>query len=140
MPKSQPKKSTSPQPRVRVLMGELTAMGPGRADLIDAIERTGSISAAGREMNMSYRRAWSLVETTNASFIEPLVIASTGGSGGGGALVTDFGRGVVERYRAMERKAAKAITSDFAIFSKLLAAPKIATPAAKAKPAKSTKK
>mgnify|MGYP007124558545 CR=1 FL=1 len=51
MPKSQPKKSSAPQPRVRVLMGELTAMGPGRADLIDAIERTGSISAAGREMN-----------------------------------------------------------------------------------------
>ncbi|MNR90711.1 Molybdenum-pterin-binding protein MopA [compost metagenome] len=136
MPKSQTKKATAPQPRVRVLMGELTAMGPGRADLIDAIARTGSISAAGREMNMSYRRAWTLVETTNASFIEPLVITSTGGSGGGGAQVTDFGRGVVERYRAMERKAAKAIASDFAVFSKLLST----TPPPAAKTAKAATK
>lgn len=120
------KKSSKPspirKPRVRILMGEMTAMGPGRADLIDAIARTGSISAAGREMKMSYRRAWTLVESTNAAFIEPLVTTSTGGSGGGGAQVTDFGRGVVEHYRTMERKAAEAINSDFAIFSKLLAA------------------
>lgn len=95
-------------------------MGPGRAELIDAIDRTGSISAAGREMKMSYRRAWLLVEATNAAFVEPLIVASTGGSGGGGAQVTDFGRGVLERYRAMERKAAEAIHSDFAVFSKLL--------------------
>jgi len=102
-------------------MGEMTAMGPGRADLIDAIARTGSISAAGREMKMSYRRAWLLIESTNAAFIEPLVVTATGGAGGGGAIVTDFGRGVVEHYRAMERKAAEAIVSDFSIFSKLLA-------------------
>lgn len=138
MPKSQNKKSAAPQPRVRVLMGELTAMGPGRADLIDAIARTGSISAAGREMNMSYRRAWTLVETTNACFIEPLVVASTGGSGGGGAQVTDFGRNIVERYRVMERKAAKAISSDFAVFSKLLASS--TPPAAKARRTKATQK
>ncbi len=130
--------SPARKPRVRVLMGEMTAMGPGRADLIDAIARTGSISAAGREMKMSYRRAWTLVETTNASFIEPLVIASTGGSGGGGAQVTDFGRGVVEHYRAMERKAAEAIISDFAIFSKLLA-PKPDAEMSKAKPVKKVK-
>ena len=94
-------------------------MGPGRADLIDAIGRTGSISAAGREMKMSYRRAWSLVKTTNASFVKFLVIASSGGSGGG-AQVTDFGRGVVQHYSAMELKAAEAINSDFSIFSRLL--------------------
>lgn len=95
-------------------------MGPGRADLIDAIARTGSISAAGRELNMSYRRAWLLIESTNAAFVEPLVVTATGGAGGGGAMVTDFGQGVVERYRAMERKAAESIASDFSIFSKLL--------------------
>lgn len=134
-----PKKPSQPArrgPRVRVLMGEMTAMGPGRADLIDAIGRTGSISAAGREMKMSYRRAWLLIESTNAAFIEPLVVTATGGAGGGGALVTDFGRGVVEHYRAMERKAAEAIVSDFSIFSKLLAG-EHAT--AKSKPAKSAK-
>lgn len=114
-------------------MGELTAMGPGRADLIDAIDRSGSISAAAREMGMSYRRAWLLVESTNASFVEPLVVANTGGSGGGGALVTEFGRGVVAHYRAMERKAAESIISDFAVFSRLLAAPAAAVKAAKNK-------
>lgn len=93
---------------------------PGRADLIDAIDSTGSISAAGREMTMSYRRAWLLVEATNAAFVEPLIVANTGGSGGGGAQVTDFGRSVLERYRAMEKKAAEAIHSDFAVISKLL--------------------
>lgn len=120
-----PKKTSAPQtprkPRVRILMGEMTAMGPGRADLIDAIDRTGSISAAAREMKMSYRRAWLLIETTNASFIEPLVVANTGGSGGGGASVTEFGHGIVAHYRAMEKKAADSIASDFAVFSKLLA-------------------
>jgi len=89
-------------------------------------------------MNMSYRRAWTLVETTNASFIEPLVVTSTGGSGGGGAQVTDFGRGVVERYRAMERKASKAISSDFAVFSKLLST--TPPPPAKGKAAKTPPK
>jgi molybdate transport system regulatory protein len=123
MPKKSATVNLPRSPRVRVLMGELTAMGPGRADLIDAIDRTGSISAAARDMKMSYRRAWLLVETTNASFVEPLVVANTGGSGGGGASVTEFGRGVVEHYRAMERKAAESIRADFAVFSKLLAPP-----------------
>lgn len=120
MPKKKSATSIHRGPRVRILMGEMTAMGPGRADLIDAIGRTGSISAAGREMNMSYRRAWLLIESTNAAFVEPLVVTATGGAGGGGATVTDFGRGVVEHYRLMERKAAEAITSDFSIFSRLL--------------------
>lgn len=137
-----PKKPLRPPvrrvPRVRILMGEMTAMGPGRADLIDAIARTGSISAAGREMKMSYRRAWLLIESTNAAFIEPLVVTATGGAGGGGAIVTDFGRGVVEHYRAMERKAAEAIVSDFSVFSKLLANRGDAEQAGE-KPAKSSK-
>ncbi len=129
MPKKPPRPPVRRVPRVRILMGEMTAMGPGRADLIDAIARTGSISAAGREMKMSYRRAWLLIESTNAAFIEPLVVTATGGAGGGGAIVTDFGRGVVEHYRAMERKAAEAIVSDFSVFSKLLADREDAEPA-----------
>jgi molybdate transport system regulatory protein len=123
MPKKSTKVQSSPKPRIRILMGEMTAMGPGRADLIDAVDRTGSISAAARDMGMSYRRAWLLIETTNASFVEPLVVANIGGCGGGGALVTEFGRSVVEHYRAMERKAAEAIAKDFGVFGKLLAAP-----------------
>jgi molybdate transport system regulatory protein len=120
MPKKRPAAQTERKLRLRVMMTEYICMGPGRADLIDAIGRTGSISAAAREMKMSYRRAWQLVETTNKSFVEPLVVANTGGTGGGGASVTEFGRGVVEHYRAMERKATESLAGDFAIFSQLL--------------------
>lgn len=110
-------------PRLRILFSELTALGPGRAELMERIARTGSISAAAREMGMSYRRAWLLVEATNAAFIEPLVATSTGGSGGGGAQLTEFGMAMLARYRAMELKAAQALASDFAEFSKYMAAP-----------------
>lgn len=112
-------------PRLRVLFSELTALGPGRAELMERIARTGSISAAAREMGMSYRRAWLLVEATNSAFVEPLVATSTGGSGGGGAHLTDFGMAMLARYRAMELKAAQALAADFAEFSKyMVASPK----------------
>lgn len=106
--------------RLRVLLGASIAIGPGRAELLDAIGRTGSISAAAREMDMSYRRAWLLVEATNAAFVAPLVATATGGSGGGGAQLTDFGAMVLERYRQMERKAAAAIAAEFTDFRALL--------------------
>lgn len=122
-------------------MGSMTAMGPGRIDLMESIDRTGSISAAARDMKMSYRRAWELIESSNAAFVEPLVITSAGGSGGGGAQLTDFGRGIIERYRAMEQKAAEAVSSDFAIFSKLMKPlPPPSKQAAETGKAKSTKK
>lgn len=99
-------------PQLRVLLGAATAMGPGKAALVEAIDRTGSISGAAREMGMSYRRAWELVETMNRCFREPLVQTSTGGRGGGGAKVTAFGRDVVARYRRMEGKAARSVAAD----------------------------
>lgn len=105
---------SSAVPQLRVLLGAATAMGPGKAALIDAIDRTGSISAAARDMGMSYRRAWDLVETMNQCFVKPLVETATGGRGGGGAQVTDFGREVVRRYRVMESKAARSVTADMA--------------------------
>lgn len=95
-------------------------MGPGRADLLMAIERTGSISAAAREMEMSYRRAWLLVDAMNRCFQEPLVETATGGQGGGGAQVTGFGRMVLQRYREMEAKAAACVAKEMQVFSKLL--------------------
>ena len=113
-----PKRTAAP--RVRVLLGNAIGMGPGKATLLAAIERTGSISAAAREMRMSYRRAWTLVETMNASFREPLVISATGGAGGGGARITARGRDVLKRYRAMEEKAARAVDRDMAEFAKLM--------------------
>ena len=77
-------------------------LGPGKADLLERIDRLGSISAAGREMGMSYKRAWSLVEEMNTAFARPVVDSSRGGSGGGGAVLTDQGRSMLEHYRALE--------------------------------------
>ena len=83
-------------------------MGPGKADLLERIARTGSIAAAGREMEMSYKRAWMLIKTLNEMFREPVVESRRGGPGIGGAVLTDTGRRLVELYRTFEAEAAKA--------------------------------
>jgi molybdate transport system regulatory protein len=114
--------SEHPQnPRLRVLLGEVTAMGPGKAMLLEAIREKGSISAAARSVGMSYRRAWDLVETMNQSFREPMVETAKGGSGGGGAQVTEFGERVLARYREMEARATAAIRPELDAFSEFLA-------------------
>jgi len=105
---------------LRILLGAEIAIGPGKADLLEALARTGSISAAAREMGMSYRRAWGLVETMNRCFSTSLVETSKGGSGGGGARVTELGLEVLARYRAMEVKAAASIAAEMREFSRLL--------------------
>ena len=93
---------------VRVDLASSGRLGPGKIDLLEAIEETGSISGAGRSMKMSYRRAWLLVDDLNHMFRQPLVEASTGGAKGGGAHLTPMGREVVAHYRAIESKAMKA--------------------------------
>jgi molybdate transport system regulatory protein len=106
--------------RLRILLGAAIAMGPGKADLLAAIDKHGSISAAARAMSMSYRRAWLLADTMNRCFREPLIEAATGGSHGGGARLTPFGRDVLTRYRRMEAKAQAALRRDMAAFRNLL--------------------
>ncbi len=101
-------------------MGAAVALGPGKADLLDAVKREGSISAAARTMGMSYRRAWTLIGAMNRDFKEPLVQTSAGGSGGGGAQVTVAGREALRRYRAMEHKATAAVADEISDFSALL--------------------
>ena len=105
---------------LRVLGSDTPAIGPGKARLVELIASTGSISAAAREMGMSYRRAWLLVAAMNQSFRAPIVIAETGGRSGGGARVTPFGMELVERFRAMENKASAAIAPDIRAFSREL--------------------
>jgi len=96
------------------------AMGPGKARLLEHIGATGSISAAAREMGMSYRRAWQLVDAVNQSFGESLVATETGGRRGGGARLTPLGEEVLRRFRKMENAASLAIAPELKRFEGLL--------------------
>ncbi len=90
--------------KIMLFCGEVTAMGPGKAELLEAIEREGSISAAGRVMGMSYRRAWTLVDTMNRCWSEPVVQTAIGGGGKGGARLTPFGARLLGAYRELETR------------------------------------
>ncbi len=87
-------------------------MGPGKAALMEAIERAGPISGAGRALGMSYRRAWLLVDAMNRCWSSPLVETAAGGMKGGGARVTDAGRVVLAHYRALEASIEAAAQAD----------------------------
>jgi len=102
---------------LRVLGARAAALGPGKAELIERIDQTGSISAAARAMGMSYRRAWQLVEALNADFREPVIRTAVGGRQGGGASVTAYGRRLAARFRAMEDKASAAVAADLRRFA-----------------------
>jgi molybdate transport system regulatory protein len=97
---------------IRIDFGAFGYLGPGKITLMELISKHGSISAAGKEMGMSYRRAWLLVDEINHIFREPLVETQMGGSGGGGARLTKLGRDVVGRYRAIEGAATVASAAD----------------------------
>ena len=88
---------------VRISLDPGGRIGPGKIDLLEEIAACGSISAAGRAMEMSYRRAWELVEEMNAIFAGPVVERQVGGKNGGGATLTPLGRSLVARYRAIEK-------------------------------------
>jgi molybdate transport system regulatory protein len=93
---------------VRVDFGSDRALGPGKIRLLEAIRETGSISQAGRLLGMSYRRAWLLVDDLNRCFRETVVVTQPGGSRGGGAALTAFGRDLIAQYRSIETRAATA--------------------------------
>jgi molybdate transport system regulatory protein len=100
--------------RLRFVLGPDAILGPGKADLLEGIRETGSISAAGRRMRMSYKRAWQLVDELNKLFDGVLVEASKGGSGGGGAVLTRLGEDVLARYRRMHAACCEAVATDLA--------------------------
>lgn len=91
--------------KIQIYCGDEIAMGPGKADLLDAIAREGSISAAGRAMGMSYRRTWLLVDAMNRCWDLPLVETAAGGSHGGGARVTELGHSILDQYRTLQNAA-----------------------------------
>jgi len=100
----------TPKLTLRVELGNGRALGPGKIRLLEAIDECGSISQAGRNLGMSYRRAWMLVDDTNNCFRDPVIEAHPGGPQGGGATLTPFGKKLIERYHAIEADALVATT------------------------------
>jgi len=109
--------------KIRLLCGDLFAMGPGKADLLEAIQETASIAAAGRKLGLSYWKTRRLLEELNQCFRSPVVVASKGGERGGGAQVTETGRLALAQFRAMEAEAGAAIAGRVLAFQDLLAIP-----------------
>ncbi|MDP2877893.1 MAG: LysR family transcriptional regulator [Holophaga sp.] len=108
--------------RIRILCGDEIAMGQGKADLLEAVGESGSISGAGRKLGLSYRKAWLMVDEMNRCFATPVVETAKGGTRGGGARVTEVGKEALAQYRAVQEKARLAVEDDLTRFRHLLAA------------------
>jgi len=107
--------------RMRIYRGDSIAIGPGKVALLEAVAETGSISAAARQLGMSYRRAWLLIDEMNRALSSPAVNTATGGSHGGGTALTAVGEELVKRYRAVESTARMAAAADLAALTRMLA-------------------
>lgn len=107
--------------RLRVRVADAIAVGPGKIDLLEAIDATGSLTTAARAIGMSYRRAWMLLDELNRSMREMAVETAAGGRSGGGSVLTRSGRELVELYRRIERTAQQANATDLDRLKRLLA-------------------
>lgn len=125
---------------VRVDLGQAGAIGPGKVRLLELIADTGSISAAGRAMGMSYRQAWLLIDSLNRSFREPAVATLSGGPRGGGAELTPFGQDLIAIYRRIEAAAVATTTGELAALAARLQGGKPVVVAARAPKRGSRKK
>lgn len=108
--------------RMRVTIGEVIAIGPGKIALLEALDETGSITAAAKSLDMSYRRAWLLIDETNRALKEPAVATAAGGAKGGGSALTESGRALISLYRQIEETALAACKGEIKQLMKLLAA------------------
>ncbi len=113
-------RSLSLRPRLRVLRGDVVALGPGKIRLLMLLAETGSIREAADRMEMSYMRAWSMVKTMNACFKEPLVVSTRGGSAHGGARLTAAGLKVLSVYQQIEKKSLAAVSKEWVILKGML--------------------
>ena len=107
-----PNSRSYPSLHLRLDFGGERSLGPGKVQLLELVEETGSISAAGRALKMSYRRAWTKIDEVNRMFRQPLVIAQIGGNGGGGTMPTKAGASVIQAYRDMEKRTGSVALSD----------------------------
>jgi molybdate transport system regulatory protein len=112
---------------IRIDLAGGARIGPGKVALLEEIGRSGSISAAGRAMKMSYRRAWQLVEDLNRT-LGPVVVTAAGGAGGGGARLTEAGTTLVQQYRAMEEAASATARDYLAVLDRVVATHRSAEP------------
>ena len=104
------------------MRGKEIAFGPGKRELLELVAETGSIGKAAKRMAMSYMRAWSLIQTMNSCFTQPVIEAERGGHKRGGAQLTETGRRVLKLYRQIEKNSLKAVQSDWQALQKLLQA------------------
>jgi molybdate transport system regulatory protein len=98
--------------KITLVMDSGARIGPGKAALLESVASTGSISAAARSMGMDYKRAWLLIDSLNHAFLTPVVDRTTGGTGGGGAVLTPFGQELLASYRELEAEAVKIAAPD----------------------------
>jgi molybdate transport system regulatory protein len=119
-----PDESVEPVPevrfRMRIRQGETVALGPGKVALLEAVREHGSISAAARSLDMSYRRAWLLMDELNRSLKAPAVVSGTGGQSGGGSALTPVGEEIVRLYREIETQAYAACAAQIAALTDMI--------------------
>ena len=124
-PRSPRPKAHAPKPemrfRLRITAGDVIAIGPGKIALVEAIAKTGSITSAAKSLDMSYRRAWLLLDELNRALKKPAVDSAKGGQNGGGSQVTDAGLQLITLYRDIEEKAAKACRSEVSRLLRMMA-------------------
>ncbi|MDR5782979.1 LysR family transcriptional regulator [Caballeronia sp. LZ065] len=106
--------------RMRITKGETIALGPGKVALLEAIREQGSISAAARSLDMSYRRAWMLVDELNRSLKSPATLSEQGGQSGGGCVLTPVGERIIKLYRDVEAQAEAACARQITSLTQLL--------------------
>ncbi|WP_424067937.1 winged helix-turn-helix domain-containing protein [Paraburkholderia sp.] len=106
--------------RMRIRKGETVALGPGKVDLLEAVREHGSISAAARSLDMSYRRAWLLIDELNQSLKSPATVSEQGGQSGGGCVLTPVGENIVRLYREVEAQAQKSCAKQIDELTRLI--------------------
>jgi molybdate transport system regulatory protein len=119
--KGSSRKSATAKFRMRVTAGDVIAVGPGKIALLEAIADTGSITSAAKSLDMSYRRAWLLLDELNRSLREPAADSAKGGQHGGGSEITAAGRQLIHLYRRIEKTASKACATDIKVLLGMLA-------------------